>query len=106
MPKPKEIIESWTIRLMAKPAVAQEINASFKFVVTGKDGGTWVVDCRDPVQLDEGERAADCTLELSSEDFLAIADGKLNPQLAFMSGKLRLAGDLSQALKLSRIFSV
>jgi putative sterol carrier protein len=36
-------------------------------------------------------------------DFLNIVNGKLNPQMAFMSGKLRIQGDMGLAMKLQQI---
>jgi putative sterol carrier protein len=43
---------------------------------------------------------ADATLELSFEDFAAMADGKLDPTSAFMQQKLKVTGDLSAAMEL------
>ncbi len=37
------------------------------------------------------------------DDFKEIATGKLNPQMAFMMGKLRVAGDMSVAMQLGSI---
>jgi hypothetical protein len=31
-------------------------------------------------------------------------DGKLNPQMAFMSGKLKIAGDMGLAMKMQQLF--
>ena len=62
------------------PDNAKEIDAVFLFKITGDDGGTWTVNCRDDVGVHEGEVGeADCTLELSSEDWQAISD---NPAMA------------------------
>jgi putative sterol carrier protein len=36
-------------------------------------------------------------------DFLAIVNGKLNPQMAFMSGKLKVQGDMGLAMKLQQL---
>ncbi len=47
--------------------------------------------------------AADCTITISKEDFEALAAGELNPTMAFMSGKLKVDGDMSVAMQLSQI---
>ena len=48
---------------------------------------------------------ADCTISLSKEDFVSLAEGNLDPMMAFMSGKLKVAGDMSVAMGLQTIFS-
>ena len=40
---------------------------------------------------------------MAAEDFLKLAEGKLNPTSAFMSGKLKIKGDMSLALKLQSL---
>lgn len=42
----------------------------------------------------------DTTLTLSDEDFVSIALGKLNPQVAFMKGKLKITGNIMLTQKL------
>lgn len=54
-------------------------------------------------QLYEGEPkgiSADTTLTLSDEDFVNLALGKLNPQVAFMKGKLKITGNIMLTQKL------
>lgn len=43
---------------------------------------------------------ADTTLTVSDEDFVDIALNKLNPQTAFMKGKLKIQGNIMLAQKL------
>ena len=45
----------------------------------------------------------DCTLSLSDSDFVALMTGKLNPQAAFMKGKLKIKGNVMLAQKLSAL---
>ena len=49
------------------------------------------------------EAGADCTITISKDDFLALTAGELNPTMAFMSGKLRVDGDMSIAMQLSQV---
>jgi putative sterol carrier protein len=101
----KEIFEKYLPgRLQAKPDVVSKINSTYKFVVTGDDGGTWVVDLTKPggaISTDDVE--AKCTITMNSKDFIDLMNGKLNPQMAFMSGKLKVAGDMGLALKLGSL---
>lgn len=80
-----------------------KLNATYKFVVQGPQGGTWLFRCKQPVAVSEGEGEADCTIIMNDEDFVALGKGDLNPQMAFMSGRLNVEGDLDLALRLSEI---
>ena len=104
MTTPREVIEKISLKLQADPAKASSLDSSFKFIVQGPEGGTWLVRCKEPVGVTEGDSPSDCTLTVASNDFVAIAEGKLNPQVAFMKGALKVSGDISRALKLSSIF--
>ena len=45
----------------------------------------------------------DCTLALSDSDFVQLMTGRLNPQTAFMKGKLKVKGNLLLAQKLTAL---
>lgn len=89
-------------RFQAKPDLLPKINAVYQFQISGPDGGAWSVDCTTPGgQIAAGSSAAaKCTVSATDKDFLSIVNGRLNPQMAFMSGKLRIAGDIGLAMKL------
>ncbi len=44
------------------------------------------------------------TLTMKENDYLDMINGKLNGQMAFMTGKLKIAGDMGLALKLQSLF--
>jgi len=92
-------------RLRSKPDVVSKINAVYQFNISGPQGGTWAVDCTQPGgAISEGAPpAAKCTVNCSDADFLSIVNGKLNPQMAFMAGKLKIQGDMGLAMKLTQI---
>lgn len=48
---------------------------------------------------------ADCTIKLSLDDLESLISGDLNPTMAFMSGKLKIEGDMSVAMALSQLLS-
>ncbi len=48
--------------------------------------------------------AADCTVNVSMDDFQALINGQLNPMSAFMSGKIKVDGDMGVAMKLQSLF--
>jgi putative sterol carrier protein len=92
-------------RISKDPAKAKTVNAIYAFDVTGDGGGKWTVDLKsDPPAVKAGDAGnAECTITVSAQDFLDIDTGKLNPQVAFMSGKLRIKGDMSKAMKLGQV---
>ena len=92
-------------RLAGKPDVVSKINAVYQFNISGPGGGSWVVDCTAPGgKISAGAAgSAKCTVAATDQDFLNIVNGKLNPQMAFMSGKLKIQGDISLAMKLQLI---
>ena len=87
-------------KLSSDPAKAKAIGATYKFAVTG--AGTWVVNLAD-LSIKEADGDAQCTVEVASADFAAILDKTLNAQMAFMSGKLKIKGDMGLAMKLGQV---
>src|SRR5512142_1094485 len=92
-------------KLRSKPDVVQKINAVYQFNISGPGGGQWSVDCTQPGgKITPGTAAAPkCTVACADADFLNIVNGKLNAQMAFMSGKLKIQGDMGLAMKLQQI---
>lgn len=56
-------------------------------------------------EAEAADKDADCTISVSKDDFIALASGDLDPMMAFMSGKLKVAGDMSVAMGLQSLFS-
>lgn len=54
----------------------------------------------DGATVDNQDTPADCTISVAKEDFEKMAAGTLDPTMAFMQGKLKVAGDMSIAMKL------
>ncbi|MDF1601689.1 SCP2 sterol-binding domain-containing protein [Mesorhizobium sp. YIM 152430] len=46
---------------------------------------------------------ADCTIRISKENFEELIAGELNPTAAFMTGKIKVEGDMSVAMQLSQL---
>ncbi|KFR15925.1 Hydroxysteroid dehydrogenase-like 2, partial [Opisthocomus hoazin] len=80
----------------------------FQFELSGDEGGTWYIDLKT-----EGGSAgfgkppvtADVVMSMSSADFVKMFTGKLKPTLAFMSGKLRIKGNMALAIKLEKMLT-
>jgi putative sterol carrier protein len=56
-------------------------------------------------QASEEDGAADTTLKVSWEDWQALAEGRLDGMTAFMMGKLKVEGDMSNAMQLQGVLS-
>jgi putative sterol carrier protein len=56
------------------------------------------------VTVDEGDTGGDCTISASAEVFERIVSGEQNPTAAYMSGKLKVKGDMGAAMKLQKLF--
>jgi len=56
-----------------------------------------------PPVVTNDDAAADCTLKMSFGDFSDLIGGKLNGMTAFMTGKLKIEGDMGVAMKLQSI---
>jgi putative sterol carrier protein len=79
------------------------MNNSYVFDVEG--AGQWKVDVRDgAVSVTEGGGDADATISASEENFRKMVAGEMNPTTAYMTGKLKIKGDMGAALKLQKLF--
>ena len=90
-----------------EPAEIAGINHSYLFVVTGE--GRWLVEVRDgAVTVTEdfqgADGDADATISTSSEVFERLVAGSQNPMTAYMTGKLKVSGDVGAALELKKLF--
>ncbi|MBI4365651.1 MAG: SCP2 sterol-binding domain-containing protein [Deltaproteobacteria bacterium] len=92
-------------KLKNKPEVVQGVNAVVEFQLAGDGGGTWTLDCTQPGgAIQSGSQGnAKVTVLMAVADFLEMMDGKLNAQKAFLTGKLKVKGDMGVALKLGQI---
>ena len=56
-----------------------------------------------PPDVSNDDKAADCTLKMAFADFDDMINGKLDGMTAFMTGKLKIEGDMGVAMKLQSI---
>ena len=85
---------------------AKGLNAIYQFDLSGDGGGKWhVIINNDSCQVKEGPAASpSITISMTAQDYLDMLSGKLNGQMAFMTGKLRIAGDMGLALRMQTLF--
>jgi putative sterol carrier protein len=79
------------------------MNNSYLFDIDG--AGTWKVDVQDgSVKVTEGAEDGDVTITTSEETFEKITSGEQNATSAYMTGKLKVKGDMGAAMKLQKLF--
>lgn len=82
-----------------KPQVASAgFDRSVKFD-TGSDG----VIVIDGATISTTDAPTDCTIKLSLDDLESLIAGDLNPTMAFMTGKIKVEGDMTVAMQLSSL---
>ena len=75
------------------------------YVFDIEGAGVWTVAIADgAVTVTEGAGEADTTFSTSEENFEKIVAGEQNPTTAYMTGKLKIKGDMGAAMKLQKIF--
>jgi putative sterol carrier protein len=86
-----------------EPGKTAGMNNSYVFAIDG--AGTWTVRVNDGgVAVEEGDTGGDCTIATSAETFEKVMKGEQNPTAAYMSGKLKIKGDMGAAMKLQKLF--
>ncbi|XP_068167284.1 peroxisomal multifunctional enzyme type 2 isoform X2 [Antennarius striatus] len=88
--------------------LVQKVNAVFGWEITkdGKNAAQWTIDLKNGGgSLNKGPYSGkvDVTFTVSDEDFMEVVKGKLNPQKAFFSGKLKVKGNIMLSQKLEVI---
>ncbi|MGH7697659.1 MAG: SCP2 sterol-binding domain-containing protein [Candidatus Dormibacteria bacterium] len=87
---------------------AQGLTATFQFEISGERGGTWHVRIQDgQCQVAAGSAPTpDISLAISDDNFVRLITGRLDGTMAFLTGKLKLRGDMALAMRLSGLFRV
>jgi putative sterol carrier protein len=92
-----------TLESRVDPAKTAGMTNTYVFDIDG--AGTWTVAVDDGnVKVSEGAGDADATISASEETFQKIAAREQNPTSAYMTGKLKIKGDMGAAMKLQKLF--
>ena len=92
-------------RLKRDAGIVQRIGAAIVLELTGEGGGRWLVDCsQQPATLTEDiKAAARTTISMDANVFTQLATGAMSPESAFLTGKVKVEGDLGVAIKLGQL---
>ena len=87
-------------------AAAEGVTAVYQFDLSGDEGGHYQLHIADQTcRVSPGiHPTPDVTLRMAGEDCVAILDGRLNGVSAFLSGRLKMEGDVGLAVKLAAFF--
>ena len=90
------------------PDKAQGVDATIQFKFTGAEAGDWNATIKNgKVDVARGTHPSPkMTLTADSADYVKIFTGELDGMQAFMQGKIKLAGDLNLAMKLTQMFKI
>jgi len=86
--------------------LVKKMKAVYAFDISGNESGKWYLDLKNGAgSCGKGEAAtdADCTFKMKDEHFQQMFTGKLKPASAFMTGKMKLQGDMGKAMKLEKV---
>lgn len=108
-PKPEDPVEQvfWAIENNLSSDLISKTQSVFQFDI--KDGtaqGSWHIDLKSGSgSSGKGKPSSnpDATLTMSEKNFIALFQGKLKPTSAFMTGKLKISGNLQKAMKLEKL---
>lgn len=84
------------------------MDCTYQFDITGDDGGQWYIVISDgdaAVNAGAAENPS-ITITMEASNFVNLLQGKLNGQMAFMTGKLKIKGDMGLAMKLQSVFNL
>ena len=91
--------------LASKVDVSNQDFLAVQINITGKESGVFYVEVKDhKISVEPYDyHDRNCAITMSLTDFNKLIDGKLDPVLAFTTGKLKVDGDMGKALEFSKI---
>ena len=90
------------------PEAAPDLDAVIQYELTGEEGGEYIIAIKDgKCKVTEGKAESPVvTVTADGRDFGDVLLGRANGMQYFMTGKIRLAGDLNLAMKLTSLFKM
>ena len=106
MPTVQETFDAMPGRFRADKAAGT--TATIQYDISGEGGGTWNAVIKDGAcKVAPGAAASpNLKLQMAAQDWLDMLSGKQSGQMLFMSGKLKVKGDMGLAMKLGSMFSM
>jgi len=92
---------NWIVKELSSKS-SGKIESKIKFVFN--DGCIFIDDTVNPTIINNENQEADCTITISNDDFGKILNKEMDSMGAFMSGKMKISGEMTVAMKLSSLF--
>ena len=99
-----ELFEQMAKRYNA--AAGKGLTKTFQWNITGDEAGVWafkIVNGQGEL-IPGGVEQPDITITVADKDWISIVEGKLATRSAFMSGKLKVSGEMMLAMRLQQLF--
>lgn len=106
MPTLEEIFAEMPNRLNAEQA--QGVDMTIQFNLSGDEGGDYVLHVADGEAnvVEESMDDATATIKMDATDYKQMVTGQLDPMTAFMTGKVKVEGDLGAVMKMQSLFDL
>lgn len=99
-----ELFEKLSTRFESE--AAEGLNRTLQWNITDEDPGVWAFEISDGAGrlIPGGVDDPDTTFTTTSKTWVAIAEGRQDAMRAFMTGKLKVKGDMMLAMKVPKLF--
>jgi putative sterol carrier protein len=89
-------------------AVAGDMTKTIQWNITGDEASVWAFQIVNGVGklIPGGVEKPDTTFTTSGKNWIAIAEGRMDSMKAFMTGKLKVTGDMMLAMKVPQFFPI
>lgn len=95
-----------SLKKLVSADLVKQINGVYAFQISDASPADWYLDLKNGNgKLDSGafDGKVNCTLTMKSDSFNKMISGSLKPTTAFMTGKLKIKGDMGLAMKLEKL---
>jgi hypothetical protein len=88
-----------------EPAERGELAGTYRIELRGYKGGVWTLNIGDDLEVLNRREEAEVVLAMQQHDFLQLVNGQLNPQLAILSQKVKIQGDIHKITAFNALLS-
>jgi len=95
-----------TMQTIFNPSAAAGMNKTLQWNISGEEAGKWALKIANQTceLIRDGVEKPDITFIVSDKDWLAIAEGKMDAMNAFMTGKVKVTGDMMLVMRVPNLF--